>query len=146
MTSQDSRIDKLLEVVAAQKAEIAKDEVVIQGKWRTNCMYPLHGKPVHLHAVKKETELAEVLADVIVRAEAFSKASSILGLAEKVEQRIFGYTYSEWEIDIKKQLASLQIRSKNAKLATMEESLKALMSPERKAVQALEAIEKELLG
>lgn len=146
MTSQDSRIDKLLEVVAAQKAEIAKDEAVIQGKWRTNCMYPLHGKPVHLHAVKKEAELAEVLADVIIRADAFSKASSILGLAEKVEYRIFGYTYLEWEADIKKQLTALQIRSKNVKLAAMEETLKALMSPERKAVRELDAIEKELFG
>lgn len=144
MKNQDEKINQLLKVVEKRKEEIAKDEALIQGRWLTNCMYSLEGKPVHLHTVKDETVLMEVLADVVIYSEALSKSAEILGLANSNNALIKGYTYYQWESDIKKQLATLQLRSKKAKLAEVEAKLNALVSPEMRASKELASIEQYL--
>lgn len=136
----DETIKKLFNVIQTKKAEIEKLD---KPNWVTNCAFPLkNGANLNLHTVSDPEKIVEVYASIISDEKSFDEANKDLSC--NYNYKIGGYTSSEWKSDLKTRFDKLQIKNKQAELASLEKRLDGLVSPEMKRQLELEEIEKML--
>lgn len=67
------------------------------------------------------TDIIEMLSFLLVREEAFNKASEILGVKE--DFKWMGYTTEQWASDFKTRISIINISSKKKEYKVLEEKL-----------------------
>lgn len=138
--NKDDLVAKLQQIVKDKKAEITQIE---RPNYYTNLSYPgFTGVSINLNTVNSLDVLTEVLAGLLIKKEAFNTANTLLGL--HLILRVGGYTYEEWEHDIKAKVAKILVNTKKQELEILEKRLAALESPELKAERELADIGKSL--
>lgn len=140
--TQDEIVQELFEVVKKKKAEIAKAE---KPTWLTNCSFPFEegsANKLNLNTVTQSGTLVSVLGTLIAKKEAHESAEKILGTKQPF--RWAGFTYNDWETDIKTRLNKIEIGKRKAELESYEERLDKLISPELKARMELADLQKSL--
>lgn len=138
--NKDDLVAKLQVIVKNKKAEIAQIE---RPNYFTNLSYQaFNGVVVNLNTVNNLEGITTALADLINRKTSFDAAANELQL--NLTFRVGGYTYNEWEHDIKAKVAKIQVSTKKQELEILEKRLAALESPELKAERELADISKSL--
>ena len=136
----DEEIEKMIAEVAKRTQEIGRLE---NPAYKTNLQIPkVGGGTFNLNTATTMEQLAEQLAGVLILKNSLDEAYKTLGV--KSDFRMGGFTYDEWEHDIKKKADRLQLASKKEKLKTLKNRLEKILSPEQKRAMELAAIQKEL--
>lgn len=138
MEQIDKKVQELFDVVLKKKQEIAKLE---KPNYITNMSITMEGNTYNLHTVDV-IKLIEVLAYLSVKQTSFEEIAYSLNL--KVKFKYGGFTYSDWESDIKQKIDILQINVRKKELNELESRLGSLISPELKRQMELQEIEKLL--
>lgn len=132
----DNKIQELLKKVEEKKATIKSTE---RPAWETNCSFKWGGNNItNLHVTDVDT-LVSMLAFLTRQSESHSRAAMMLNVESPFLHG--GFTFDQWLKDIKLRLNILQVSTTKKQLATLEEKLNQLMSPEMKAKKSLEEIE-----
>ena len=136
----DKKIRQLIEVVNGKKAEIAKAN---KPQWNTNCNFVFpDGSRKNLQTISKEADIVEMLATLMTNEISWDKAAEALGSDAKFEWH--GFTVSQWQSDFETRLDKVNINKKKVELATLEDRLNKIISPELCAEIELEEITKAL--
>lgn len=140
----DQKIENMLKKVAAQRAEVEALERDTKRPWETNCSFKLEGaySAVNLQ-VANVTQVHNLMTDLVLRRNASAEAAKILGI-EVPEPTVSGFTYGQWEADLKKRVAIITLNEKKKKLDDQESRLNKLVSPEKRRAMELAALEAEL--
>jgi hypothetical protein len=140
---KDAQVEKLMALVAQQKAEIAKAE---RPKWETNCSFGYvedsNAGRINLQVVSDVDELIKALAFLISKEEAYRTAAHILGQDAKFKW--MGFTRAQWQSDFQTRVNKIQIAAKRKKLEAAEEALSKLVSKEKREELELARLTKEL--
>jgi hypothetical protein len=126
-TEKDKKVQQLIEIAKKKKEAIAKTE---KAKYLTNCNFrtnPDVSQGTNLHTVTSPRKLVDMLS---------------LGYEGKFEW--LGFTFEEWEADIKTKLDKINLKAEKKKLEELESRLDKLVSKEVREQMELEAIEREL--
>jgi hypothetical protein len=129
----DDIVLQLLSNLAEKKKQIGDAE---RPSWNTNCSFgynPDNNNRINLATVTSVNELVSMRAHLHNLFSGFLASASALGV--KVEQADFkylGYTFNQWEADIKARLNKLQIKAKQDELVELEARVNALVSPEQR--------------
>jgi len=143
MQSTDEKINKLLKDVETKKAEI---KFLENPKYKTNLSLVMEpfSTVINLNVLDIRS-LLNIKAYLSLLNEQYTKlGAESLGAFYK-DFVYSGFTYKEWEHDIDLRIGKILISEKRRHLATLEERLNKIMSPELKARLELEEIEKALL-
>jgi hypothetical protein len=141
-TEKDKKVQQLIEIAKKKKEAIAKTE---KAKYLTNCNFrtnPDVSQGTNLHTVTSPRKLVDMLSFLIDKKGSFEKAAETLGYEGKFEW--LGFTFEEWEADIKTKLDKINLKAEKKKLEELESRLDKLVSKEVREQMELEAIEREL--
>lgn len=144
MTLEDKQIADLFSLVQKKKEEINSAE---RPSWKTNGSFGYSDRSgdtnrVAIFVCSDPDQLTKILAFLISQKEHYGKAAAITGVKTKFSW--CGYSYQDWEYDIKTRVSNLSLSSKKKELAVLEERLNAIVSPEVRRRMELEAISKLL--
>jgi len=143
MSDIDERIQKLFNVIEKKRGEI---ESIKNEAYDTNASFSFTGdkatNQINLNTVNDVGVLVKMLGFLINQNAAYSEAAKTLGADTKFDWQ--GYSFKEWEHDIKLRANRVLIKKKKDELTKMESQLDALVSPEMKRELELAAIEAQL--
>lgn len=145
MTTNDQKITLILNKIEEKKLELEKLKTVFQTEWKTNKHYSYFsdsGGTINLSSIF-ESNLINVMADLLFRSEYIEKANIALGIQNN-ETKILGFTLDEWKHDIQKRLAYVTYQSEYKKLDVMKAEVEKLDSEENKTKRKLAEIENSL--
>lgn len=140
----DQKTLDLIKEVNRRKEEIAKAE---KPNWTTNCSFSyLEGSAnvVNLHVCKDVREMINIAAFLVEKQKSYEEAVKMLGVVDPPDFKWCGFSVKDWIGDLKMRIGKVQIESKKKKLATLEERLNKIISPELRAQMELDAIAAEL--
>lgn len=138
----DKRIEKLFDIVQQKKEEISNAE---RPQWKTNLAFGYHedtSARTNLNVVTKPEEFVKMLSFLMDKKSSHDEACEVLGVELPFEW--FGFSYEDWESDIKTRFSKVQITEKKKELEALEKQLDKLVSPEMKREMELAAIERSL--
>lgn len=141
---EDKKVLDMIQLVEKEKDEIKQLE---KPNWKTNCLLSViegTGKGLNFHVCSNKYDLVKALGFLISKKEEYNKAAGVLKVSGPFVWD--GYSFEDWQHDIKLRINKLQIDSKKKKLAALESRLDKVISPELKQKMELEAIEKELMS
>ena len=139
---KDEQVEKLLAIVAKQKAEIARAE---RPKWETNCSFGTNedsSSRTNLQTVTDADQLVKLYAFLLREADYYERAAAELGQTGTFKWQ--GFTLEAWQSDFKTRINKIQIAKMKAKLEASEKALGGLISQEKREEMELERITKEL--
>ena len=132
----DTKIQELLKKVEEKKSAIKSAE---RPQWETNCSFNWEtGQTTNLHIADVEV-LVRILARLVKEEDAYNTAAKLLNISSTFSW--YGFSYGQWEKDIRTRLNILQVSKTRKDLTLLENSLNDLMSPELKTKKRLEEIE-----
>lgn len=138
MSDIDQKIKSLFEKIAKQREEVEKAEKEMKGGWLTNLSLTLPGwQAININTTEKG-RLVFAVAKLISQRESLRQACEVLD-TEFVND-FNGYPYESWISDVKKRIASLEIKEKKQKLANLEKRLEKIESPDEKRSKELSSI------
>lgn len=139
----DNKINELFAVLHKQQQEVDAAEKDVKRSWKTNCSFvlPYSMQPINIQVATKET-IVNIYADMLSIMEFRAKAAITLGV--DVDTDWNGFSVEDWVADFKKRIASISIKNQKTKLASLEQRLDAIVSPEQRREMELEAILKEV--
>ena len=142
--SIDKTIQDLFAKLDEQKKIVANLRAQTQKGWVTNGTWkiPFSATVINIQTLP-EDQLVLVAGEI---ANAFSKANEGASFIANgdITEKMQGYTREEWRADLIKRKAAIQIRSKEAKLAELEDRLNSVLSPEERRRIEVELLAKEL--
>lgn len=146
MTQIDEKISAMFAKVNERKAKCKELRQQIACSWKTNCSFALlasnqSGVPVHLQTATNDA-IEAVASSLCLIAQGRTMAEQQLGV--KMSSKIQGYTVDDWFSDLKKRLASINIREEEKQLEALEQRLNSVLSPEARRQLEVEQLEKEL--
>jgi hypothetical protein len=143
-TSTDKIVLELLSKIDAKKQQIGEAE---RPSWVTNCSFgynPEVNTRINIQTVRELETLVEIHAFLTHKYESFLNAASKLGVNEDVKFKYLGFTYEQWEVDIKMRISQLRIKIKKDELLRLEGRVNALVSPEQRRAIESEKLVKEI--
>lgn len=141
----DLKVTELFNVLNKKKQEFEKAEMASNKKWITNCSFPSvfgNTQPINIQ-VQSESNLVELLTDLLIHQEYARKASELLNVKTK-DINWGGFTIEQWIEDFKTRAAKIQLTTRKNELIQLEKRLDAVVSPEQRRAMELEALAKEL--
>lgn len=138
----DEKVKTLIELVKTKKAEIKEAE---RPNWKTNCAFRFDPSSARVYNIQVETDtdfFVSALAALIRGKETCEAAAKKLGVTYKYSW--LGYSYEDWESDIKSRLSRINISQKKKELEKIEKRLDGLISSELRTKMELEEISKAL--
>lgn len=142
MNELDKKIEEQLIFIKNKKAELDKDQELIDSNWKTSGRFiTIDGKEKRLKIMERD-DVISLCSDIISKKESFDKTKSILGIED--EFMIDSFSYDDWIFDIKKRLATITKKSKLQELENLESRLKSIMSEDLKRSMEFEDISKLL--
>lgn len=135
MPTMYDRVEALLKLINEKKAILKSIE---KPSWETNLSFREGNESKNLHTATEE-ELVLILAKLRVQAQAYNEAAKTLGV--KTVFKHGGFTYLQWEHDIKLRVNICQANATKKTLNDLEEKLKELRSPELIALETVDQIE-----
>ncbi len=138
----DGKITKLLKEVETRKAEIKSLE---NPRYKTNLTITMEPfiTAINLNVLDIRG-LLNIKAYLGALKEQYDKLDAS-SLGTKYKEFIYSsFSYTDWVHDIDLKIGKILISEKKSYLATLEERLNKIMSPELRAMLELEEIEKEL--
>lgn len=146
MTTIDKTIQELFQKLEERKKTVADLKAKTQKGWVTNCTWkiPFTGTVVNIQTCP-EDQLVQLAGEIISTFGKYKFGADMLGINIGKVQQINGYTVDEWKTDLTKRLATITIRSEEAKLAELEARLNSVLSPEERRRIEVELIAKSLL-
>jgi hypothetical protein len=141
----DQKILDLFNVINKQKQEVEQAELEVKQSWKTKCSIEVDwtSTPINIQTIN-EQGVHRVHADLLMKHEYYKKSCDILGCG--AEFKWGGYSLEDWQQDLKKRLAVIQVRTKKDNLAELEKRLNSIVSPEQKRQMELDAITSQLLN
>lgn len=144
----DDKIDELLARVQRQKDAIAGLERPV---YKTNLTFSyVDGDPNrthNLHTVNNVATLLKMAAHVRAQEREYREVAASLLDADKTPPFLWaGHSAADWLHDFEILIKRCWLKAERDKLSAMETVLQKLMSPERRAAQALAEIEAQLGG
>ena len=139
----DEKVSLLFAKLAEKKAEVQKAErpmYLTGGNFKYS---EYNGQSHDISTIRDTRKLAEILAFLIGKSKDLTEANSRLDLKDQ-QFTWFGFTLEEWEADLKTRANVINVSELRKQLATLEERLNKLVSPEMRARMEAEAIAKEL--
>jgi hypothetical protein len=141
----DQIVLELLQKVDSKKKQIGEAE---RPAWQTNCSFGYNtdsNSRINIQTIRELEQLVETHAFLVNKTKSFSESVKSLKLGDvKVEFKHLGYTFNQWESDIKTRIDQLQIKIKRDELLTLEARVNALVSPEQRRAIELEKLVAEL--
>lgn len=142
MNELDKKIEEQLSFIKNKKAELDKDQELIDSNWKTSGRFiTIDGKEKRLKIMERD-DIISFCSDIISKKESFDKTKSILEIED--EFMIDSFSYDDWIFDIKKRLATITKKSKLQELENFESRLKSIMSEDLKRSMEFEDISKLL--
>jgi hypothetical protein len=141
MSNIDTKISELFTVVEKQKEEVAKAKKAISRGWNTTCSFKSSGSAVSIQTSSEEV-VVKCLGELIGFRNNFEEAMKLLGVQKEFKHD--GFTFNEWLEDFQKRISTINIKSKEEKLKTLESRLTSIVSPEQKRQMELDSIMKEI--
>ena len=137
MNNSDEIIDTLLSRVEEKRAEIKKIE---RPKWKTNCTFGAESSSnrTNLQTVKDPAVLIGFYAQCLTLQNTWEKSCESLGVMAKCI--LNGDSVENWMDDIKTRVEQIEINTKKAELASFEEKLNSLISPEKRRAIELQKL------
>ncbi len=139
----DQIVEDLIKKAAEKEAKIGKIEGYSP---QTNMMLPNNrdgGAGVALNTVGSADDLVFLLSKIRSTKNDFEETAKSIGAKVK-PFKWGGYTYGDWEADIKARINRLALQSEKASLRKLRNRLDDLMSPEQKRELELKKIAAEL--
>lgn len=141
--SIDTTIQQLFKKLEERKANVADLKEKIAASWVTNGTFRLIGATSTTNIQTASAEVVEEVAGhLLLLANAMNEAS--VKLSRPGKQKVQGYTAEQWFTDLKKRLASIEVREAEAELAKLEARLNSVLSPEERRRIEVEMLAKEL--
>lgn len=140
----DDIVMELLSKVEAKKKQIGNAE---RPSWITNCSFGYTyetNSRINIQTVRELEILVEIYAFLINKYESFKNSAVILGLEKEVTFKHMGFTFNQWDSDIRTRIEQLQIKLKKDELAILEERVNKLVSPEQRRQIELDRLVEEL--
>ena len=141
----DKMVLDLFNTVKAKQKEIA---VLQKPQWATSCTIGYNPDVVtdrvNIQTVTDVNRLIDLYAFLIMKMEYAKRATFLLAVTNKFKW--MGYTFEEWEQDIRTRINQIGVTAKKNELAVLEKRLDALITVDQRRVMELEAITKELEG
>lgn len=140
----DQKIEQLLDVVRQKREAVKEAEKSAKRSWETNCSFRLadNQPPVNIQTANLAT-IHSLMTDLVIRNGSAAEAAKRLGI-EDTSLTYAGFTFGQWESDMKKRVAILQLAAQRKKLDDADAKLNSLVSPEKRREMELAALEKEL--
>lgn len=142
MADLDKIVEELFNKVDIEKKKISESEQKLTPKTNMNFSYPNDTQKHNLHIIKDVNVLVNILGTLISLKAVHDKAVEVLGLNTPFEY--LGYSYENWEHDIKAKANILSVDKNKAKLKLLEDQLKGLLSPEQLRAKEIERLAKSL--
>jgi hypothetical protein len=142
--STDQIVLELLNKVDAKKKQIGEAE---RPAWVTNCSFGYNSDAnarINIQTVRDLETLVDIHAFLVTKHSSFLNSASKLGVVEDTNFKYLGFTFAQWESDIKTRISQLQIKIKKDELSKLEERVNALVSPEQRRAIELEKLVKEI--
>lgn len=144
--STDALVLQLLQKVEDKKKQIGSAE---RPAWVTNCSFGFdpsnNNSRTNIQTVRTIEELIEIYGFLRAKLEANVSAAKELGVSYKEKDfKHQGFSFEQWETDIKMAASRLQIKVKRDELAQLEARVNALVSPEQRRQIELAQLMNEL--
>lgn len=139
---RDKLVQELFKVVQEKKSAIAKAE---KPSWATNCAFRYNedsSASINIQVCADVEKFVHMLAFLIDKKRSFDEAQKILGTSVKFKWS--GFSFEDWQSDIKTRIDKIEISNKKKELELLEGRLDKLVSPELKAQMELDEISKLL--
>jgi hypothetical protein len=135
----DEKVKDLFNLVQTKKLAIQQAETPC---WKTSGNFGYSANSAHdrtdLKTVTDARKIVDMFAFLIDRQEKSEKAAEDLGV--KYNFSWLGFSVDEWKSDFLTRVNQISLTEKRKELATIEQRLNAIISPELKAQMELEAI------
>lgn len=140
--SIDTQIRDMFDKLAARKAKVDTLKASVAKSWKTTGTFRQFGQQA---TTNLQTATADIIAEVATQIELLSAASAIaykkLDLGEP--GNIQGYSVDAWYADLNKRMATINLRTEEQALATLETRLNSVLSPEERRRIEVELLLKE---
>jgi len=139
----DVTIRELFKRLEERKAKVAEVRKATQKGWVTNGTWkvPFTATVISIQTLP-EDQLYLVAGEIVKSSESIRIGLSILG--GEPTTKVQGYELRDWEADLRKRKAMIQIRSEEAKLDELEARLNSVLSPEDRRRIEVELLAKAL--
>ena len=139
----DATIRELFKKLEERKVKVAEVRKVTQKGWVTNGTWkvPFTATVINIQTLP-EDQLYLVAGEIVKSAESIRIGASILN--GEYSKKVQGYQIEEWEADLRKRKAMIEIRSEEAKLAELEARLNSVLSPDDRRRIEVELLTKAL--
>lgn len=142
MEAIDTQIEKLFNIVRAQKKEVEEAESLIKKKWLTNCAFRGISATTTINIqTATADQVTRGLTELLMVKSHAQEAAKLLGMPDITHD---GFDFEDWIQDFQKRMTAINLKSKKEKLKELESRLTAIISPEQKRKMELIAIQNEL--
>lgn len=140
MNNNDIQIKNLLDVTSRKIEELGKN---VRHSLETNGVFKYEdGSHFNINVANKIT-IVNAMKTLIVHEQAYKEACGRLGVNS--EFKWDGYSISDWEIDFKNRVATINYDDKKKSIKAIKEKLSKLISSEGKTAMEIELIKASLL-
>jgi hypothetical protein len=143
MAEIDTTIQQLFNKLNQRKVKVAELKGCIAKSWKTNGTFRLFGatSSTNIQTAPKDV-VGEIAVQVCLLSGAQTQAATQLG--QPVQLKIQSYPADDWFADLRKRLATIDLRAEEEQLATLETRLNQVLSPEERRRIEVEMLAKEL--
>lgn len=141
MQEIDKTIRLLFDKFDQKKKHVEGLKKQIQSGWKTNGVFQIPGKLININVATKE-EVIEAACWLTVFMDAAPKAEKLLGVDSIAQYGVS--SFQNLTHDLKKRLATIDVREQEKQLAELETRLNGVLSPEERRRLEVEALEKLL--
>ena len=125
----DAMVLGLLKKIDEKEKGIAETE---RPRWLTNCSFgfdPSNTSRINIQ-IAETYQLVDIHAQLSARKDSFMCSAVELGV-RNVAFKHLGYSFEEWESDIKTRLKQLSARERQLEITTLRNRVNALVTPEQ---------------
>lgn len=139
----DAKVLELFSKVKEKQKKIAKNE---RPSWKTNCSFGKNQDSVsdriNLQVITDLDRLIDAHVFLKQKLDYWLKSCETLGV--KSPLKWLGYSFQDWEDDIKYRVSQLQLNKEKKELEVLEARLNSLITVDQRREMELAEIEKEL--
>lgn len=150
--NSDKIVLELLQKVEEKKKQIGNAE---RPSWKTHCSFKFNPEVNTAYNIQVIADIKMLIAmygHILSEYNKYYDAIKALNKSDKsldftgnpFKFSYLGYSFNEWEHDIKTRISSLSIKTKRDELAKLEERVNSLVSPEQRRQIELEQLIKEI--
>lgn len=141
MSKNDQRVNELMQKVESQEASLGPRPKI---SYNTNAKFNFsEDTSINFNTAQKPSLLVEAMALLLEKKSFYEQAAEMLGVPSPFSW--FGYSFEEWQEDIKARLDLIKWQLNKKKLDATKKQLETLLSSEGKTSKVLDSIE-DMLG